>query len=564
MSAKSRSAVLAALFLGHGGVAAAEAVQPATPIRHLVVIVGENNAFDTLFATYKPAPGMSMANLLSRGIVDEQGKPGPRYSQTLQKTAAAANRYAVNFEQTSPYATLPVPWGRERYGAPPRPDSRIPDKLPAGPYPITHYLPYGSYTGSDPVHRFFQMWQQVNGGRHDLFAWVAETSGEGSAQKGNPSSGTNRGGEAMGFYNMQQGDAPLFAAYARRFAVADNYHQSVMGGTMANYIALTTGDVASYLADGKPVAPPDDEIENPEPLAGSANWYTRSGYGSGSYTACADAAQPGVAAIRKALDTLPYPAFRAGNCDAGHYYLVNNYTPPFQADGTPRRRQAHIATPQTMPTIAESLSAAGVSWKWYSGGREGERGTREYCNVCDTLAFFPAIMETPLRQRLQGLKELYADIDGEMPAVSFVVPPNTKSGHPGYSNLAALEQFVADVVGRIEARPALWAGTAILLTFDEGGGYYDSGPIQVIDFFGDGTRIPFLAISPWARKGHVEHTYYDHASILKFIERNWRLKPLSARSRDNLPNPQPGADPYLPANRPAVGDLFELFDFKAR
>ena len=71
-----------------------------------------------------------------------------------------------------------------------------------------------------------------------------------------------------------------------------------------------------------------------------------------------------------------------------------------------------------------------------------------------------------------------------------------------------------------------------------------------------------IVLSPWAKKGHVEHTYYDHVSILKFIERNWRLPPLSPRSRDNLPNPiMSAADPYTPANRPAIGDLMELFQF---
>jgi phospholipase C len=74
-----------------------------------------------------------------------------------------------------------------------------------------------------------------------------------------------------------------------------------------------------------------------------------------------------------------------------------------------------------------------------------------------------------------------------------------------------------------------------------------------------------LVVSPWARPGHVDHTYYDHASILKFIEYNWGVPPLSARSRDNLPNPvhEPG-DPYVPRNRPAIGDLAGMFDFGRR
>ncbi len=86
--------------------------------------------------------------------------------------------------------------------------------------------------------------------------------------------------------------------------------------------------------------------------------------------------------------------------------------------------------------------------------------------------------------------------------------------------------------------------------------------MQPLDFFGDGPRIPFLVVSPYSRGGKVVHTYTDHVSILKFIERNWGLKPLTARSRDNLPNPVlQAAHPYVPANMPAIGDLFDMFDF---
>jgi phospholipase C len=75
----------------------------------------------------------------------------------------------------------------------------------------------------------------------------------------------------------------------------------------------------------------------------------------------------------------------------------------------------------------------------------------------------------------------------------------------------------------VRSNSSLWNSTAILITTDEGGGYYDSGYVQPVDFFGDGTRIPFIVVSPYAKSGYVDHTYYDHVSILKFIERNWRL-----------------------------------------
>ena len=99
-----------------------------------------------------------------------------------------------------------------------------------------------------------------------------------------------------------------------------------------------------------------------------------------------------------------------------------------------------------------------------------------------------------------------------------------------------------------------------MLIFDEGGGYYDSGYIQPLDWFGDGTRMPFLIVSPYSMGGIVNHDYADHASIDKFIERNWNLDPISYRSRDNLPNPVTTAEnPYVPTNSPAITDLFGAF-----
>jgi hypothetical protein len=72
----------------------------------------------------------------------------------------------------------------------------------------------------------------------------------------------------------------------------------------------------------------------------------------------------------------------------------------------------------------------------------------------------------------------------------------------------------------------------------EGGGYWDSGFYQTLDFFGDGSRIPLIVISPFSRGGKVVHSYNDHASVVKLIERNWDLKRLTRRSRDDLPIPR--------------------------
>jgi phospholipase C len=167
------------------------------------------------------------------------------------------------------------------------------------------------------------------------------------------------------------------------------------------------------------------------------------------------------------------------------------------------------------------------------------------------------------RAHLKDTLDLYQDIqNGTLPAVSYVKPDGYLDGHPASSKLNLFEGFVKKIVDMVQANKRLWGSTAIIITFDEGGGYYDSGYIQPLDFFGDGTRIPLIVVSPYSQGGRVSHVYGDHVSILKFIEVNWGLKPLTGRSRDNYPNPKASwNNPYVPLNSPAIGDLMDLFNF---
>jgi phospholipase C len=276
---------------------------------------------------------------------------------------------------------------------------------------------------------------------------------------------------------------------------------------------------------------------------------------------CSDRSQPGVAAI------LAYLRLRLlqSRCDPGRYYLVNNYGPAYKADGTlvDIKKHPYTLPAQTPPNIAQALSAAGVSWRYCIGGLKRPSANDTWCSICNPLQFSKTIMTGPLRANITDGSDFYRDIDqGNLPAVSFVRPYEPYSGHPANSTVSAYEYFVLSIANYVIAKPQLFATTAILVTFDEGGGYYDSGYIQTLDFFGDGTRIPLLVIPPYVIPGSVDHTYSDHASILKFIESNWNLRPLSPRSRDNLPNPISSPDnPYIPSNGPALGDLMGIFDF---
>ena len=549
---------------------AAAGVAPRTPIKHVIVVVGENRTFDNLYGVYQPQRGQTVSNLLSRGIVTTHGLPGPNFKLARQATAWQSGDYSPTPPQDGVYAELPAPHALGAAGQGSRgPDQRVAGPLPNGPYQITRHVSYGAHTG-DPVHRFFQMWQQMDGGKNDLFVWTSETAGAGpsTGPSREPPKGTFQGGIAMGFYNMAQGDAPYFKHLADRYALADNYHQSVMGGTTTNYFSLATADMATYNEAGKLAMPPAKRIENPNTQPGTNNWWVEDGYDGGTYVNCADATQPGVAGIRRFLASLPYRTFNDGNCEPGAYYMVNNLDPGYSATGQALeiKPDSFLVPPQTMPHIGDALSAAGVSWKWYSGGRNhGDDANGEYGKTCDALPQFRSTMTGPDREKLQDLSQFYVDVRGSaasFPAFSVIAPYDSISGHPGYSLQPSFEYLVKDVVEHVQRNPALWKNTVVLVTFDEGGGYYDSGYTQFIDFFGDGTRVPMVAVSPFAKRGHVDHTYYDHASILKFVERNWGLAPLSKRSRDNLPNPVHSArQPYVPLNRPAVGDLMNLFDF---
>ena len=552
-----------------------------TPIKHVIVVVGENHTFDSLFATYQPPAGQTVRNLLSEGIVKTDGSAGGNYALAQQSKATnPGNTYALNPTRNGAYFWLPQPILPQPLVDLGLPDLRFPFWLANGPFPITKYVSYNgldSITG-DPVHRFFQMWQQTGGTnvKHDMFVWTATTTGQGGNTTGISSSNTGQGGELMGFDNMAAGDAPYFKKLAQTYAMSDNYHQSVMGGTGMNFFSLATGDMPVYNVNGALATPPANQIENPNPTAGTTNFFQQDGYSGGSWVNCSDTSQPGVAPIRALLAAENVPH----NCAAGTYYLVNNYNPPYDVNGNaePLGATDYNYPPQTVPTIGEALSKQHVSWKWYTGGRVAEDVTINvlgqstggllgdilYNELGDPLNGSKNVVTGPLRGNLQPMMNFISDVKNQtLPAVSFVVPDNMDAGHPANSAPSYYEGFLQGLVQMVQSNPTLWADTAIVITTDEGGGYFDTGHIQQLDFFGDGPRIPLIVVSPYAKKGYVDHVYHDHASILKFIEHNWNFQALSSRSRDRLPNPvmNNAADPYLPSNSPAIGDLTSLFSF---
>jgi acid phosphatase len=253
-------------------------------------------------------------------------------------------------------------------------------------------------------------------------------------------------------------------------------------------------------------------------------------------------------------------------------YSVNTTQPPYQPsrvppakDGDPRFADPaqHSLAPQTMTTVGDTLSAKGVSWAWYAGAwddavKDSVQPPDAPRKVLATLAngapyfvthhhpfnyFARFAPGTADRERhLKDYSALVAAIDdGNLPQVAFYKPTGVLNQHPGYADIVSGDAHVAALVERIRSSP-LWPTVAIIVTYDENGGFWDHVAPPKGDRWGPGTRVPTIIISPLAKRGYVDHTSYDTTSILKLITRRFDLAP-------------------LPGVRAGAGDLTAAFDF---
>jgi acid phosphatase len=217
--------------------------------------------------------------------------------------------------------------------------------------------------------------------------------------------------------------------------------------------------------------------------------------------------------------------------------------------------------PQDAPTIGDRLTERSIRWVWYAGGwtqaladssqpggmsrgviYSGKPGSVDFQPHHQPYNYFRwyAPGTKARREHLKDLSDLLADIEhGRLPQVAFYKPVGDQNQHPGYTDVLSGDRHIADLIHKIRASSA-WASTLIIVTYDENGGFWDhvpppSGP-GYGDRWGPGTRVPAILISPFVKKGYVDHTPYDTGSIRRLLERRFALTP-------------------LPDERPKLGDL---------
>jgi phospholipase C len=484
-----------------GAVAPAAAQEGLAKIKTIVVIYAENRSFDHMFGLFPGANGIANATAEQKTQLDHDGKPLPELAI---------------------------------FGSDGKPDPRFP-RLPNAPFqinsPTIKMAP--DKIAPSPIHAFFHNREQVNDGRNNMFAAMS-----------------NAGGWTMGYYDASR---MRLWQWAKEFTLADNFFQGTFGGSYLNHLWLVCactprfetapeGMFAHLDADGRLAKKP----ESPSARDGAVQVLSA---GGGQITPDG--------------------------------FTVNTMQPPYQPSGTPpaasgdlnladpkgARNTGEPLPPQNLKTVGDTLSAKGVGWAWFAGGwnaavADGARPADQkrtviYVRDAASPIFQPhhhpfnyfARFAPGTADRATHLKDgddfLRAIDAGTLPAVSFYKPVGRVNQHPSYTDLSTGDAHIADVLERLRISPQ-WNEMAVIVTYDENGGFWDHVPPPTGpgwgDRFGPGTRVPTLIVSPFARKGFVDHTSYDTTSIIKLITRRFELEP-------------------LPGVRANAGELTAAFDF---
>jgi phospholipase C len=446
----------------------AQAPQGIDKLSHILVLYLENRSFDNLFGEFPGANGIANAgdSAVQR---DRDGKP-----YTVLPAVAKPFDIPANPRELRDIAAI--------------------DDLPNRPFLIDGIRP-GVTTAThtrDLIHAFYTNRSQIHGGRNDWFALFS-----------------NAKGLAMGYYGAAASKDTNLWKLAQQYTLFDNFFMGTFGGSFLNHIWLVCACVPVW----------------PDPPKSQRSEVDRDGH---------------VVHERRVT--------AAGDGD----HAVNTTQSIFLNNG---RQGENVLPPQNAVTIGDRLTEKSVDWAWYSGGwdiaAKSDRTAAEDKLLSEQafqwhhqpFAYFARFDPTAQRGRdqrtahLRDASRLEADIrSGALPPVAFYKPIGVLNQHPGYANLVPGDEEVGRIVRLLDESP-MKGSYALVITYDENGGFWDhvappSGPKvgSRADFFGPGSRIPTIIVSPFARKGTVDHTEYETTSILKLIGERHRLAPLpSAR-----------------------------------
>jgi phospholipase C len=498
---------------GHGDHGQAAPTLPGG-YRHLVVIYQENHSFDNLYGGWgrvngQRVDGIANATASTKRQVAQNGSPYLCLPQDdVNLTAPAplsstchdpAHGVADSHFTNRPYKvdryikpmdkTCPAPGVFAENGV--KKDS--PGALPGG-------------CTRDLVHRFYQEKYQMDGGKQDRYV-----------------TGSDALGLTMGTYATKR--LPIYrylhSPGAPKYVIADRFFQAANGGSFLNHQYLIAARAPLDTSAGALGAKRSVLDANGMPTKYPFYTPTRADVVDGQLTqACADPATND-------------PAQACGN------FAVNTVQPSSAPSGSGAK--IPLVDDTVYPNIGDRLSAAGVSWNWYSGGwndaAAGHAGPLFQYHHQPFNYFADYAPGKPGRAHLKDETDFTQALrEGRLPKVSFVKPYGAENEHPGYASEPNGSDHLVNLLRMISRSPDA-DSTLVVVTYDEFGGQWDHVPPPgatspthgVYDAWGPGTRIPALVLSTSLRRSGVDHTVYDTTSILATIERSFELAPVSTR-----------------------------------
>ncbi len=501
------STLLAGVAAFSSGASLAQNAKGLNAIDTVVVIYAENRSFDNLYGHFPGANGL-------QNVTAENSRQRDRDGTVLKE--------------------LPPVWNNlTAKGVTPVVTQAQTEHLPNKPFAIDDPKGFNtpmSVVTHDLWHLFYQNQMQIDGGKNDKFVAYADS-----------------GALVMGYYDGSK--LPLWNI-AQKYTLADNFFMAAFGGSFLNHQWLVCACTPTYPNADK--SPAKGKIAAVEP-------------DGVTLTLAANSPKSAMGGI---------PKFVNNGTISPDFYAVNTMQPPYQPsankpakEGSPLFADPEAATtlpPQHQKTIGDLLSAKGVSWAWFSGAWQVALDGKNAKPVPNFQFHhqpfnYYAAYAPGTKARAEHLKDggmngvafIKVVDEGKLPQVTFYKPQGNLNEHAGYAAVLAGDRHIADVVAHLEKSPQ-WPHMLVVITYDENGGFWDHVAPPKADRWGPGSRVPALIVSPYAKRGFVDHTQYDTVSILRFITERFKLPELPGLA---------GRDAALKAHgHPAMGDLTAALD----
>lgn len=349
-------------------------------------------------------------------------------------------------------------------------DDRFPKDMPVKPFDLLKYIKTNDKTG-DLVHRFYQEQEQIDGGKMDKFVAVSDN-----------------GGLVLSYYDASQLPEGRLAS---DYTLCDHYFQGAFGGSLLNHIFFITADTLTW--------------------------------------------KDAPAEVRAQLDAHGN-LMKDGFVDPDGHLINNCQSANMPHD--PKTPKEKLFPASDLPTIGDRLTDKKVSWAWYAedfneavAAYKQGKGDEDFEYHHQPFIYFKryATADSYDKEHLKDEDDFMHDLqDRKLPSVCWIKAAAPNDEHPGYSDIAKGQQYVADLVQAVQQSP-YWKDTVILITYDDYGGRFDHVTPPQRDWLGPGVRLPLIVVSPFAKRNYIDKTVYDSTSILKLITERWDLQPLNER-----------------------------------